>query len=328
MKLLVTGIAGFIGSHLAERLLDRGDAVVGLDNFDAFYGRAIKERNLENVRPRAEIVEADILDEARLEEVFARHGGFDVVVHLAALAGVRPSVAEPSRYQRVNVEGTSRLAEVAARHGARRLVFASSSSVYGASKRLPFAEDDRADEPVSPYAASKRAAELVLRAFCHTHGLGVTALRYFTVYGPRQRPEMAIHAFCRAIDCGEPISLHGTGEASRDYTYVDDVIDGTLRAIDRVGEGFSVYNLGAGGTPTTLTEVVSLLSGTLGKPAYIKTSPAVVGDVEHTIADITAARRALGYEPKTRIREGIERFVAWYLTQGPGGAIQRPLEGS
>jgi UDP-glucuronate 4-epimerase len=313
MKLLVTGIAGFIGSHLAERLLDRGDSVVGVDNFDVFYDRQIKEKNLGRVRGRAEIVEADILDEAKIEEVFATHGGFDVVVHLAALAGVRPSVAQPARYQRVNVEGTARLSEIALRHGAARLVFASSSSVYGASKRLPFAEDDRADEPVSPYAASKRAAELVLRALSHTHGLGVTALRYFTVYGPRQRPEMAIHAFCRAIDRGEPISLHGTGDATRDYTYVDDVIDGTLRAIDRVGEGYRVYNLGAGERPTTLKEVVALLSEALGKPARVVTNPAVIGDVEHTIADITAARSALGYEPKTSIREGIARFTAWYL---------------
>ncbi|MRG96956.1 NAD-dependent epimerase/dehydratase family protein [Polyangium spumosum] len=311
MKLLVTGIAGFIGSHLAERLLDRGDTVVGLDSFDPFYPRSLKERNLAKIRGRAHVVEACLLDEAAVTEVFSATD-FDVVVHLAGLAGVRPSLSSPSRYQRVNVEGTTRLAEHARARGVRRFVFASSSSVYGASKRFPFAEDDHADEPLSPYAASKRAAELVLRALVHTHGLGVTSLRYFTVYGPRQRPEMAIHAFCRAIDRGEPIELYGTGEASRDYTYVDDVIDGTLRAIDRVGEGYRVYNLGAGGAPTTLNEVVVLLSEALGKPAIVHRGPSVVGDVEHTIADITRARASLGYTPTTGIREGIERFVAWY----------------
>ncbi|MDI1435141.1 NAD-dependent epimerase/dehydratase family protein [Polyangium sorediatum] len=311
MKLLVTGIAGFIGSHLAERLLDRGDTVVGLDSFDPYYARSIKERNLARVRGRAHVVEADLLDEAAVAEILSATD-FDVVVHLASLAGVRPSLAVPARYQRVNVEGTTRLAELARARGVRRFVFASSSSVYGASKRLPFAEDDRADEPMSSYAASKRAAELVLRALVHTHDLGVTCLRYFTVYGPRQRPEMAIHAFCRAIDRGETIELYGTGTASRDYTYVDDVIDGTLRAIDRVDDGYRVYNLGAGGTPTTLNEVVALLAEALGKPARVHRGPAIVGDVEHTIADIRAAKAALGYEPRTGIREGIRKFVDWY----------------
>jgi len=311
MKLLVTGIAGFIGSHLAERLLDRGDAVVGLDSFDPFYPRAIKERNLRRVRGRATVLEADILDDDAVDAALEAAEP-DVVVHLAGLAGVRPSLSAPARYGRVNVEGTARLAERCLARGVRRLVFASSSSVYGGSKCLPFTEDDRADDPLSPYAASKRSAELVLRALVHTHGLGVTALRYFTVYGPRQRPEMAIHAFCRAIDAGEPISLHGTGESSRDYTYIDDVIDGTLRAIDRVGDGFRVYNLGAGGSPITLSDLVALLSASLGKPARITVTPRIIGDVEHTIADIGRARAELGYAPRTNIREGIERFVAWY----------------
>ncbi len=314
MKLLVTGIAGFIGSHLAERLLDRGDTVVGLDSFDPFYARSIKERNLARIRGRAHVVEADLLDDTSVAEILAATD-FDVVVHLAGLAGVRPSLAAPARYQRVNVEGTTRLAELALQRGVRRFVFASSSSVYGASKRLPFAEDDRADEPMSPYAASKRAAELVLRALVHTHGLGVTALRYFTVYGPRQRPEMAIHNFCRAIDRGEPIPLYGTGEASRDYTFVDDVIEGTARAIDHVSEGYSVYNLGAGGAPTPLNDIVALLSDALGKPANVVRGPAIVGDVEHTKADIGAARVALGYTPRTGIREGIARFVDWYRAE-------------
>jgi UDP-glucuronate 4-epimerase len=311
MKLLVTGVAGFIGSHLAERLLARGDTVVGLDSFDPFYARAIKEQNLANVRERARLVEGDILDEALVDQILGE-GGFDAVVHLAGLAGVRPSLGAPSRYQRVNVEGTSRLAEAALAHGVGRFVFASSSSVYGASAQAPFAEGERADDPLSPYAASKRSAELVLRSLCHVRGLGVTVLRYFTVYGPRQRPEMAIHSFCRAIDRGEPIPMHGSGEASRDYTYVDDAVAGTVSAVDRAGEGYRIYNLGGGSEPTTLHELVRLLSGALGKPAQIEHHPEVVGDVQHTAADISAARAALGYAPRVDIREGIARFVAWY----------------
>ncbi len=316
MKLLVTGIAGFIGSHLAERLLARGDTVVGLDSFDPFYARAIKERNLEGVRPRAQVIEGDILDEALLDEVF-REGGFDAVVHLAGLAGVRPSLSQPARYQRVNVEGTTLLAEAALKHHVRRFVFASSSSVYGASAQAPFAETERADEPLSPYAASKRSAELVLRSLCHVRGLGVSVLRYFTVYGPRQRPEMAIHAFCRAIDQEQPIPIHGNGGSSRDYTYVDDAVAGTVSAVDHAGEGFRVYNLGGGSRPTTLFQLVSHLSDALGKPARIEHRPEVVGDVQHTVADISAARAALGYAPAVDIREGVKRFVMWYRAQPP-----------
>jgi len=320
MKLLVTGIAGFIGSHLAERLLARGDTVVGLDSFDPFYPRAAKEKNLEGVRAheRARVIEGDILDEALVGEIF-REGGFDAVVHLAGLAGVRPSLGAPARYQRVNVEGTTHLAEAALAHGVRRFVFASSSSVYGASARAPFAESERADEPLSPYAASKRSAELVLRSLVHVRGLGVTVLRYFTVYGPRQRPEMAIHAFCRAIDQGRPIPIHGSGSASRDYTYVGDAVSGTVSAIDRAGEGFRIYNLGGGSRPTTLFQLVAHLSGALGKPARIEHRPEVVGDVQHTVADISAAREGLGYVPEVDIREGIARFVTWYRAHGTAG---------
>jgi UDP-glucuronate 4-epimerase len=309
MRILLTGIAGFIGSHLAERLVALGHEVVGLDNFDAFYDRRIKENNLAAVRPNVALHEGDILDAALLERLFSGPR-FDVVVHLAALAGVGPSLKAPARYQRVNVEGTTLLAEAAARHGAPPFVFASSSSVYGSNTKVPFAEDDRVDDPVSPYAASKRAGELCLRALHHTHGLGVSALRFFTVYGPRQRPDMAVHLFTRAIDRGEPIVLRGSG-TSRDYTYVDDIVDGTLAATLRAGPGFRVYNLG-GEHATSIDELVARIGEALGKKPRIEHAPAMTGDVQHTLASVDKARAELGYDPKVDLREGLRRFVAWY----------------
>jgi UDP-glucuronate 4-epimerase len=320
MKVLVTGIAGFIGSHLADRLAARGDEVVGLDDFDPFYERWRKEANVARLRGAATVLEGDILDAALVERLFAEHR-FDAVVHLAALAGVRPSLAAPARYQRVNVEGTAIVADAALRRGVRRFVFASSSSVYGANTKVPFAETDVVDAPVSPYAASKRSAELVLRSLAHVHRVSpatgappdgsVTLLRYFTVYGPRQRPEMAVHAFCRAIDRGEPLRLFGAGDSSRDYTYVDDVVEGTLAAIDRALPGHRVYNLG-GSVTTRLDALVAKIARALGRPARVEHAPAIPGDVPCTFADISAAARDLGYAPRVGIDEGIARFVEWY----------------
>lgn len=310
MRVLVTGIAGFIGSHLAERLLSRGDEVVGIDNFDPFYARAAKEENLAALRGGAHVVVGDILDSALVDRTLAA-APFDAVVHLAALAGVRPSLRAPSRYQRVNVEGTCVVAEAAIRNGVPSFVFASSSSVYGGNTKVPFSETDPVDRPVSPYAASKRAGELVLHALSHASGLSVTALRYFTVYGPRQRPEMAVHAFCRAIEAGAPITIFGDGQSSRDYTYIDDAVLGTIAALDRPGPGMRIYNLG-GERRTSVSSLVELLERELGKSARVERAPEVPGDVRHTFASIEAARRDLGYEPAVPIEEGVRRFVAWY----------------
>jgi UDP-glucuronate 4-epimerase len=311
MRLLVTGIAGFIGSHLAERLIARGHDVTGIDSFDPFYDRRTKDANIAALRDRVDrVIEGDLLDDAALDRILAS-SRFDAIVHLAALAGVGPSLGDPSRYMRVNVEGTQRVADACARHGIGRIVFASSSSVYGANTKVPFHEDDRVDDPVSPYAASKRGAELALRASAYTRGLHVTALRYFTVYGPRQRPDMAIHKFTRAIDRGEPVMLRGGGETSRDYTFVSDIVDGTVAAIEREQPGYRVYNLG-GCHGTRLGDLVAAIGKELGKEPKVQIVSELRGDVEHTLADVSRAGEELKYEPKTRLEEGIRRFVAWY----------------
>ncbi len=315
MRVLVTGAAGFIGSHVVARLLARGDAVSGLDNFDPFYDPARKRANLAGLRGDFRLVTGDLLDPAALASCFGEGAARpDAVIHLAALAGVRPSLAEPARYQRVNVEGTARLVEACLAAGVTRLVFASSSSVYGANTKVPFAETDRVDDPVSPYAASKRAGELLLRAFVHTNPLQIAALRYFTVYGPRQRPEMAIHAFTAALERGETLRIHGDGSSSRDYTYVDDVVDGTLAALDRPKPGLNLYNLG-GERPTRLSDLVALLAKTMGREARVAHGPDMPGDVATTYASVDAARRDLGYAPKVSMEEGLARFVAWYRAE-------------
>ena len=310
MRVFITGIAGFIGSHVAEHLLRRGDEVVGLDDFNDFlYAPAIKRRNVASLEGRARVIEGDLLDVEQLEAVFSGQP-FDVVLHLAALAGVRPSIEKPGRYQRVNVEGTALLAHAMVEHGMRRLVFASSSSVYGHNGERPYRETDRVDAPASPYGASKRAGELLLHSLHRVHGLGVSCLRYFTVYGPRQRPEMAIHKFCRAIEDGRPITLFGDGGTSRDYTYVDDVVSGTVAAMDRSDEQFRIYNLG-NRSPVRLSELVDKIADALGKEPIIERLPEQAGDVEHTLASIEAAQRDLGYEPQTSIDEGLRLFVDW-----------------
>ena len=316
MRVLLTGIAGFIGSHLAERLVARGDDVVGIDNFDGFYDRRVKERNLAALRGKVDLREGDILDAELLGKVFAGER-FDVVVHLAALAGVRPSLKSPARYQKVNVEGTTTLADLAIRAGVPRMVFASSSSVYGDSTAVPFREDDRADVPVSPYGASKRAGELVLRAMHGVHGLAVSSLRFFTVYGPRQRPEMAVHAFTRAIERGETITLFGNG-TSRDYTYIDDIVTGTLVDGGQRDETFGIYNLG-NSHAVALPELVGAIARALGREAKTVAGPQQPGDVQQTFASLERAERELAYRPTVRIEEGVARFVAWYRAQPQDG---------
>lgn len=310
-KILVTGGAGFIGSHVAERLLERGDAVTVLDNFNDFYDPARKRANLGALRG-ARVVEGDIRDADLVRRLFDE-GGFDVLVHLAAMAGVRPSLLDPLHYEDVNVRGTLVLLEELRRRPSTRLVFASSSSVYGASEDVPFREDADIHRPVSPYAATKRAGELVCYTHHHLYGIPTTCLRFFTVYGPRQRPEMAIHKFVRAALRGEPIPYYGDGSSRRDYTYVDDIVDGVLRAIDRC-QGYEIYNLGESRT-TSLKELVDLVGEVTGRQLELERLPAQPGDVPITYADVSKARTRLGYEPTTPVEAGLRRFVEWYRAQ-------------
>jgi UDP-glucuronate 4-epimerase len=311
MRLLITGVAGFIGSHLARRLADRGDTLVGLDDFDeTLYPASLHRRNLATVADRLRFVEGDILDGGLVEKLVGDKP--DVVVHLGALAGVRPSIAQPKRYQRVNIEGTLNLLEACRAAGVKRFVFASSSSVYGARSNVPFRESDPADRPASPYAATKRAGELLCANYTYLHGISTTALRFFTVYGPRQRPEMAIHKFAHLIHTGQPVPLFGDGSTARDYTYVDDIVDGIVAAIDRCEGGeYRVYNLG-GSRTTTLARLVELIEQNLGKKAIIERHPDQPGDVPITFADVTLAGKELGYSPRMPIEDGIARFCAWY----------------
>jgi UDP-glucuronate 4-epimerase len=317
MKILVTGCAGFIGSHLVERLLADGDEVTGLDAFDTtLYDAATHERNLAAAagHDRFRLVRGSIEDAAL---VAALAPGHEIVVHLAALAGVRPSLRAPGRYARVNVEGSINVLEACRRAGIDRVVCASSSSVYGARAGAPaaFAEDDPCLAPASPYAATKRAAELVASTYRDLHGLGITSLRFFTVYGPRQRPDMAIHAFARRLAAGRPITLFGDGSSARDYTYIDDVIDGTVAACRAVRPGaLAVYNLGGAHT-TTLARLVELLAAALGVRPEIEHAPDQSGDVPLTWADVNRAARDLGYRPRVAIADGIARFVAWFRSQ-------------
>ena len=312
-RILVTGAAGFIGSHVCDALLGRGDSVVGLDCFDDFYDPAAKRRNLAACarHPAFSLIEADIRDPAAVDRALA---GVDAVIHLAARAGVRPSIHQPLLFQDVNVGGTCVLLEAARCRGLRRFVFASSSSVYGNNRKVPFAETDPVDFPISPYAATKRAGELIAHTYAHLHGLDVTCLRLFTVYGPRQRPDLAIHKFARLIEAGEPIPIYGNLDSSRDYTFVADIVDGLLRALDRCG-GFRIYNLG-NSHPIPLAELVSTLEKALAKPARIDHQPAQPGDVQRTFADLTAARRDLGYAPATSLESGLGQFVRWLRSPG------------
>jgi UDP-glucuronate 4-epimerase len=307
---LVTGAAGFVGSTLVDRLLAEGRRVVGLDNFDPFYPEEQKRRNLVEAEHSAgfRLERADIRDAAAVERVFAA-GGFDGVVHLAALAGVRPSLERPAEYADVNVRGTTVVLEAAARFGAPPLVFASSSSVYGEREGGPFRESDPVERPVSPYAATKRAGELVAHTFHHAHGLRVTCARIFTAYGPRQRPDLAIRKFAERMRRGQPVPVYGDGSSLRDFTYVDDLVEGLVRALD-TDTGFSILNFGAGRKVSVL-EVVKELERALGVPARIEWLPPQTGDVPRTWADISAARQALGYEPRVPFEEGIARFVRW-----------------
>lgn len=313
-RVLVTGAAGFIGSTVVDRLLSEGRDVVGLDSFDPFYPEEQKTRNLERASksPDFHLVRGDIRDLAAMERLFERHR-FDGVVHLAALAGVRPSLERPVEYADVNVTGTSVVLQCAVRFGGPQVVFASSSSVYGERTDGPFRETDRVDRPISPYAATKKACELVAHGFHHAEGLPVVAARIFTAYGPRQRPDLAIRKFAERMRRGSPIPIYGDGSAVRDFTFVEDLVDGLIAALDR-DLGYAVLNFGAGRT-TSVLEVVRLLERSLGVEANIDWQARQIGDVSRTWADVSAARQALGYAPRVSLEEGIARFVAWLKEQ-------------
>ena len=329
MRILVTGAAGFIGSNLSDRLLAQGHAVLGLDNFNDFYDPSVKERNSKDALAHSnfELVRGDILDAALLETVFARFRP-DRVVHLAAWAGVRPSIERPGLYQKVNVEGTTNLLERCRLDGVRHFVFASSSSVYGDREQVPFRETDSVDQPISPYAATKRAGELLCYTWHHLFGMHTHCLRFFTVYGPRQRPEMAIHQFVRRIEEGLPIEMFGDGTTSRDYTYIDDIVDGVVAAIERV-DGYGIFNLGESKT-IELRELIGLIGRHAGRKPIIEARPSQPGDVTRTFADVSRARQAYGYDPKVNIDEGIRRFVDWYRSSKldhlqTGSGVPRPI---
>jgi UDP-glucuronate 4-epimerase len=309
-RILVTGGAGFIGSHLVKALADRGDDVTIVDNFDPFYPERLKRRSLDG---RARLMEGDIRDQDAMGRAFAEARP-EVIVHLAALAGVRPSLERPAAYMDVNVRGTACLLEAARAARVRRFLLGSSSSVYGAHAEAPFRESARVDSPESPYAASKVASEVLARTFHNLYGIEVAALRFFTVYGPRQRPDLAIHKFSRRMLAGQPLPFFGDGSTRRDYTWVDDIVSGVLAACD-VPLRYDVLNLGGAHT-TSLAELVALLEEALGVRAILDRQPAQPGDVPMTSADVTHAGAVLGYEPRTTIRAGLKKFAEWIRGEG------------
>ena len=320
-RILVTGAAGFIGTHLTRRLLADGATVVGLDNFDPFYDIEIKRRNIAELKAAGpfELIEGDLRDLSTCQRAVA---GVDGVVHLAALAGVRPSIEAPERYMDVNVRGTQILLDAwrgEAAGSQRAFVFGSSSSVYGGNTKVPFAESDPVNNPVSPYAASKRAGELICGTFHHLTKLPITCLRFFTVFGPGQRPEMAIHKFSRMIMAGEALPFFGDGTTQRDYTFVADIVDGIVASLDRCSS-FKIYNLG-GSETTTLAELVAIIAKTLGKEAILNQLPDQPGDVPATFADTTLSGAELGYQRRVPLAEGIQRFADWYLQERRDGRL-------
>jgi UDP-glucuronate 4-epimerase len=311
MRILVTGGAGFIGSHLAERLLAAGHTVVILDDFNDFYDPLIKQANIAGFAKDVTIHYVDLRDGTSLRNLFRREK-FEAIAHLAARAGVRPSIRHPQLYYDTNVTGTLHLLDAARLTGVERFIFASSSSVYGASKTVPFSEDQHLTQTFSPYAATKIAGEFLCSTYSHLYQLRVVALRYFTVYGPRQRPDLAIHQFTRRIHAGQPIEQFGDGTTRRDYTYIDDVIQGTMAAFQYEGPLFDIFNLGESET-IQLKDLIFAIENALGKKAKINHLPEQPGDMPLTRADISKARKLLGYKPTTRLSEGLPRFVEWFL---------------
>jgi UDP-glucuronate 4-epimerase len=311
MRILLTGVAGFIGSHLNEKLLSLNHEVTGIDNFDGFYSRSIKEDNLKNAlaSPNFEFIEADLCDPGFGEKISNKH--FDIIIHLAAKAGVRPSMLDPLSYNNTNVIGTNHLLEFARHNEIKRFIFASSSSVYGVNPNLPWSVDDKDLQPISIYAFSKQSGEKLCELYHKHFGLNITALRFFTVFGPRQRPDLAIHKFVKAIDKGEKITLYGSGNTFRDYTFIDDIVSGIMGAVDYKTSEFEIFNLGNTHT-VSLMELVTTIEDVMGKKANIEFMPEQPGDVPYTWSDVQKTRELLQYNPQTSIRDGISKFIDWY----------------
>ncbi len=311
MNILVTGAAGFIGSNVCEHLIAQNHKVIGIDNFDAFYPRKIKNSNLEQLLSDNNFTfyESDIRDKDALNSIFSSNQ-IDVVIHLAAKAGVRPSIDSISEYYDVNVNGTVNLLESMKAHGVVKMLYASSSSIYGNNSKVPFSEEDRVDNPISPYASTKKSGELLCHVYCHLYKFDITCLRFFTVFGPRQRPDLAIHKFTRLIDEGLVLPFYGDGTTSRDYTYIDDIVNGIDCALNAL-DGYRIYNLGESRV-ISLKNLVETIEKILDKKAVLEFLPLQPGDVNTTYADISKARLEIGYEPKTDIETGIEKFINWY----------------
>jgi len=313
IKILVSGGAGFIGSHLIERLLKEGYEVVCLDNFNDYYDPQIKRDNIKTFlrEKRFNLIEADIRDKDILKRIFNKYE-FQKVIHLAAQAGVRLSLKQPNLYVDVNINGTLNLLELCREYKIKNFIFGSSSSVYGATKEIPFSEEGKL-KPISPYGVSKRTGELLCYTYNHLYNLPVTILRFFTVYGPRQRPDMAIHKFTKLIDEGKEICLYGNGETSRDYTYISDIVEGIMSALNK-DFNYEIFNLG-NSNPTNLSHMISLIEKNIGKSAKVKYLPERPGDPSITFADISKSKRMLNYNPKIKIEKGIKRFVEWYKNE-------------
>ncbi len=308
---IVTGAAGFIGSHAAEALRTAGYGVIGVDNFCDFYDRRWKEANVKT--SGIEVEEIDITDGPAISRLIGRIKPY-AILHLAAMAGVRPSIERPVYYSKINVEGTTHLLQAAVENKVQKFLFASSSSVYGNQSKVPFSEEDQVNEPISPYAATKRAGELICHSYWHLYQMPISCLRFFTVYGPRQRPDLAIHKFTRLIAAGKPIPMFGDGGSSRDYTFIADIVRGILAALERC-DRYRIYNLG-GSEPVTLSHLVAELERAIGKKAIIERRAAQPGDVERTYADLTRSTAELGYRPQTTLAEGLKKFVAWFREFG------------
>lgn len=311
MNILVTGAAGFIGSHVCEHFIKAGNSVIGIDNFDDFYPSKIKQANIAGIinNEKFRFCEADIRDNKALNNIFSTNN-IDGVIHLAAKAGVRPSISSISEYYDVNVNGTINLLEVMRMHDVNKMIFSSSSSVYGNNKKVPFSEDDYVDNPISPYASTKKSGELLCHVYYHLYGMHITCLRFFTVFGPRQRPDLAIHKFTKLMDEGKSIPFYGDGSSARDYTYVLDIVNGIECAFNKL-DGYNIFNLGESRV-TNLNELVHMLEKASGNKAILDKQPPQPGDVQITYADISKAREVIGYNPTFDMKSGIKEFIRWY----------------